>query len=354
MVWNMACTAARRTLGMLLLLLPSAITEAGQAGPYDQVGVRRMAVLVPERGVELEATIWYPAAAGGIATKVGDNAVFQGAPARLDAPIADGSWPLILLSHGGLRSAPDSGAWIASRLAVAGFVVAASQPPRLEGERTRNAASEPWLRLADLSATLSALARDPALGTRLDIDAVGALGFQLGGTAALTLVGARLDQRAYAHLCDRDPAAVDCLWFAAQGIDPHAIDVAPAARSRPEPRVRAVVAVDPELAEGLEPVSLTTIAASVLIIDIGGVEARASEPDGSSLARAIPGADDALISDASPFSALNPCKPKGAAILREERDEAVCSDGRRPRVEVHAVLAEMTAAFFVAHLKNGR
>ncbi len=356
MVWNMACAAVRRTLGILLVLpLSSAITEAGQAGAHDQVGVRRMAVLAPDRGVELEATVWYPAAAGGVATKVGDNAVFQGAAARWDAPIADGPWPLIVLSHGGLRSAPDSGAWIASRLAAAGFVVAAPQPPRLEGERINNVASEPWLRLADLSATLSALARDPILGTRLDMDAVGALGFQLGGTAALMLVGARLERRAYAHLCDRDPAALDCPWFAAQGIDLHAVDAAPAERSRSEPRVRAVIAVDPELAEALEPVSLTTIAAPVLIINIAGSDASAPAPDGSSLAGAIPGADYDLISDASPFSAFNPCKPNGAAILREEGgEEAVCSDGRRPRAEVHAVLADVTAAFFLAHLKNGR
>jgi hypothetical protein len=74
-----------------------------------------MAVLAPERGEMLDATVWYPAAAGARAVLVGDNSGFQGAPARQDAPVADSSFPLVLLAHGGLRSAADSGAWIAAR-----------------------------------------------------------------------------------------------------------------------------------------------------------------------------------------------------------------------------------------------
>ena len=219
------------------------------------VGIRKLVVLAPERGVMLNVTAWYPARAGGTAVTVGDNAVFQGAPARQDAPIADGSYPLILLSHGGLRSAPDSGAWIASRLAAQGFVVAEPSPPRLEREHARDAPNELWLRPADLSATLRALGSDPTLRTRLDAKAIGVLGFQLGGTAALGLVGARINGQLYARSCDPGRAAMDCTWFARNGIDLHGVDIALAERSNIDRRVRAAIAVDPELSEEFDPAS---------------------------------------------------------------------------------------------------
>jgi hypothetical protein len=77
--------------------------------------------------------------------------------------------------------------------------------------------------------------------------------------------------------------------------------------------------------------------------------------EASRLARAIPGANLDTVTNAIHFSAFNLCKPQGPAILREDGDdEVLCDDGQRPRIEVNAVLAEMTAAFFRAHLQRAR
>lgn len=199
----------RSAIGIVLLSVTSAVAHGTNAAPLDTAGVRSMTVLAPERGMMRDVRVWYSAGAAGTAVSVGDNAVFQGAPARQDAAIAAGSFPLVLLAHGGLRSAPDSGAWIASRLATEGFVVAVPHPPQLAPE-------ELWLRPADLSATLTAVASDPTLWSRLDTQAVGVLGFQLGGTAALALVGARIDGQRYARSCDRGETGMDCAWFASK------------------------------------------------------------------------------------------------------------------------------------------
>jgi predicted dienelactone hydrolase len=269
--------------------------------------------------------------------------------------MADGSFPLILLSHGGLRSAPDSGAWIAARLAAQGFVVAEPNPPRLEPEHARDAPNELWLRPADLSATLTALGSDPTLRTRLDAKAIGVLGFQLGGTAALGLVGARINGQLYARSCEAERAAMDCTWFAKNGIDLHGVDIALAGRSNIDWGVRAAIAVDPELSEEIDPASLMEISAPVRVISLGQPDAIRPALEALRLARTIPGATYDIVTDAIHFSAFNPCKPKGPAILREEGDgEALCNDGQGPRLEVHALLAGMTAAFFRAHLQLGR
>jgi predicted dienelactone hydrolase len=348
-------SSAQTAVRILSLLITSAVAPVAGADPFGTVGVRSITVPAPERGMTLDVRVWYPAGAGGTAVEVGDNAVFHGAPARQDAAIADGSFPVVLLAHGGLRSAPDSGAWIASRLAAEGFVVAVPRPPRLEGARVRDALQELWLRPADLSATLTAVENDPALGPRLDTNAVGALGFQLGGTAALALIGARIDGQRYARSCDRGRTGIDCAWFASNGVDLHGIDLALAERSNLDRRVYAAVAVDPELSEYFDPASLVAIGVPVQLINLGAPDAIRPELDASSLARAIPGASHDTVEDAIDFSSFNLCKPQGSAILRQEGDDAaLCDDGRRPRPDVHALLAQMTASFFRAHLRSGR
>jgi predicted dienelactone hydrolase len=259
----------RCTTAIVLLLVTSTGADLTNAAPLDKVGVRSMSVLARKRGMMLDVRVWYPAGAGGTAVSVGDNAVFQGVPARQDAAIADGSFPLVLLAHGGLRSAPDSGAWIASRLATEGFVVAVPHPPPLEGARATDAPEELWLRPADLSATLTAVESDPILRSRLDPKAVGVLGFQLGGTAALALVGARINAQHYARSCDRGETGMDCAWFAGNGIDLHGIDIALAGRANLDPLIHAAMAVDPELSEYFDPASLGAISVPVEIVTLG-------------------------------------------------------------------------------------
>lgn len=259
---------------------------------------------------------------------------------------------MVLLAHGGLRSAPDSGAWIAARLAAEGFVVVAPQPPRLDQERAKDAPKELWLRPADLSAALTAVASDPALGARLDAQAIGVLGFQLGGSAALALVGARIDGQRYAGLCDQG-GSTDCAWFARHDVDLHDVDAALAERPGIDGRIRAAVAVDPEWSDVFEPASLAEIAAPVLVMNLGSRAAIQLASDGSSLAHAIPGARYDIVADASPFSAFNLCQPRGPAILREEGDDAaICEDGQRPRAEVQGLLAAMIVAFLRAHVRS--
>jgi predicted dienelactone hydrolase len=76
---------------------------------------------------------------------------------------------------------------------------------------------------------------------------------------------------------------MDCAWFASNGIDLHSIDLARAERSHPDRRVRAAVAVDPELSDDFDPASLSATSAPVQVINLGEpdsirVELEASSP----------------------------------------------------------------------------
>ena len=268
--------------------------------------------------------------------------VFEGLPARRDAAIADGRFPVVLLAHGGLRAAPNQSGWIAADLASRGMIVAVVPPPRPASAEA--AVAEIWLRPADLSAALTALEADPDAAAHAAPGQAAVVGFFLGGTAALALAGARLDAASYARSCDPPAQSPDCAWFAAAGVDLHAVDAAQVTRSGLDARIGTVVAVDPELTSSLAPESLSGIAAKTAVFNLGAPGTIAPHLDAASLQVALPGATYAALPDATPFSAMASCTSRGAEILNSEgEDDAICREDAAARERTHARLADMIA-----------
>lgn len=324
-----------------------AATAIPSAMANDKIGVRDMTVSAPERGSEITATVWYPAGAEGVPVLVGDNAVFKGTPAHRDAPVAQGPFPVILLSHGGLRAAPNQDSWIASQLAAQGFVVAVPHPPGPMQLKALDAPREMWLRPADLSATLTALERDPVLFGKIDPQKIGVLGFRLGGTSALALSGAQLDAGMYSKSCNTAGINPDCDWFKKKRVDLHKVSAKMLERSNLDPRVKSVVVVDPELAEVFTPASLSGISVPAQVISLGRGNRVASGQESAFLSKHMPLAHHEMIPHAIQFDAFSECKPKGAAILQEEEgDGSLCTAGPQSRTTVHALLTGMITGTF--------
>jgi predicted dienelactone hydrolase len=341
-----------RAIGILAAaMIPTIATLPVMAA--DLVGIRSLAVPVPARHGTLTATIWYPALPGGTPAMIGESKIFVGVSASKDAPLAAGSHPLILLSEGGLRSAPNLGAWLAADLAARGFIVVTAPPPDLTADKVQSIAAEIWLRPADLSASLDAVLGDPVLSRRIIMDRVAVLGMQLGGTSALALAGARLDPDSYRRSCDQGGVGLDCSWFARNGVDLHKLDGGALARSHFDPRIKAIVAIDPEQTKSFTPASLGAINVPVAIINLGAIGQIAPALDASQMQQQITDASYATLADATQFSGFSSCTTKGTAILRAEgEDERICQDdGKHPRDEIHHQLASRVAAFLERNLE---
>lgn len=339
---------------LLPALLVVAMLVTPTAAYADRIGVRSMSISAPERETPIDVTLWYPAGSGGQPVLIGDSAVFVGVRAYRDAAVAEGSFPVVLLSYGGLRAAPDLDGWIASRLAAQGYVVAALRRPRPVTIDVSVTPREIWLRPADLSATLTALEGDPSWTGKIDAERVAVLGMQHGGTSALALAGARIDPSAYRRSCDAGEAGLDCAWFKKNGIDLHDVDLSTAGRSNLDPRVKAAITIDPELTQVFTTESLSGISIPVDIINLGLQGVTLPALDAAELKARIPEASYAQIPDATRFDAFGECKAKGAAILREEgEDENLCEGGTSRRAEIHAQLAAMISAALKRHLQIG-
>jgi len=113
---------------LIIVCLISIGTPAKADGP---VGVRSLSVDVPERAQAVTATVWYPAGEGGQLVNIGGNAVFEGVAGMQDAPIAEGNFPVVLISLGGLRAAPNLAGWIGADLAARGLIAVVVPPARL-------------------------------------------------------------------------------------------------------------------------------------------------------------------------------------------------------------------------------
>ncbi len=108
-------------------------------------------------GRPLSLSIWYPSQERASGS-VGGNAVFEGAPAAADAPVPDGPFPLVVVSHGGLRSASDTGAWLSASMARAGHVVVEVNAPRPDDAAA--ALDEIWRRPEDIRRALDLVLAD--------------------------------------------------------------------------------------------------------------------------------------------------------------------------------------------------
>lgn len=334
---------------LALLLSACLLVTKTPAHASDTVGLSSLSIAVPERHGIMDITLWYPATAGGAPVLIGDSPLFKGEVAQQDAPAAAGSHPLILFSHGGLKSGPFIGAWMASRLASKGFVVAMMRQPDPHTMTSEESLHEIWLRPADLSAALTAIEEDVSLPVQIDSNRVGVLGFLVGGTSALFLAGGRLDPESFARSCGRDGTGVDCAEFARAGIDLRSVDPQSIARSHLDPRVKAAVIVDPEFGSNFAPDSLKRISIPVRLINLGPPETIWPGLRASGLEEDIPSARFDLLTDASQYSAFSECKPTGAAIIREEGEEPLCDDPTQTsRAAIHDHLAENVAVAFRA------
>ena len=316
--------------------LALALAWASPCLAQETLGVTTLHAFSGDQSRPLSLSVWYPAK-GGTPVTVGGNAVFTGVTAGRDAPLPGGLLPLVLVSHGGLRSAADSGAWLSAALARSGAIAVEVNGPR--PRVAAKAVNEIWRRPEDVHHALDALLGNPRWSAHIDRTRIAVVGFALGGTAALALAGGDFDPRAFAQSCDGPGGGPDCAWYAAQRVSLDTVDRAQLATPRRDPRITAAIAIDPEYMGVFAPGSLAAIADPVLLVTLG--------KDGvSGAAIANDGLQRASIAEATRFDAFPVCTPGGAAILAKGGGEAgLCGAPAADRTRAHAAIVARVVGF---------
>lgn len=318
------------------------------------VGVQTFQVFSKMRDQHLSVDVWYPAKQGGTLKEVGASKVFEGMPAWRDASAVKGSFPLVVLSHGSGSSVKGM-AWIAAELARAGYVVAGPNHPKTTtGDSTPEDTPKIWQRTDDLSTLISFFTSDDVWQERVDASRIGALGFSLGGAAAMEIAGARADLESYAQYCERYPSMADCHWFASgvayidqkkvsvEALNLRDVDQTLFEQSNRDPRVKTAVLIDPSVAQAFDSNSLKQINIPLAFINLGDPATVPVSVQSKELAALVPNSTLDYIKGAVHFSFLPECRDGAAAFLKTVKEtDALCDDGgQRSRFDIHQALTQ--------------
>lgn len=201
---------------------------------------------VPSYDREITVEVWYPAAEGtepggtyeGVFLRDGETQVsLQGQAAR-DAAPAEGSFPLVLISHGypGNRFLMSH---LGENLASKGYVAVSVDHPDSTYDDMNKFTSTLVNRPLDQAFVIESMANlDDEIGAITDAENTGVIGYSMGGYGALIFGGGGLSQEAVTR--DAPEAFVppqDLLDRNATGSEEHTALV--------DPRVKAIVAIGP-------------------------------------------------------------------------------------------------------------
>ena len=220
----------------ILAVATLVVVFAGASAKADGVGFRDISVEVD--GERMVAALWYPTDGDPGVTTIGPFTM----PATRNAPVGEGRYGLVLLSHGtggGRLNHRDT----AIRLAESGYIVAA---PEHAGDSWRDGSfsgtSANWHRRPrQLSAVLDRVLGDAELGPHIDPARIGAVGHSAGGYSVLALIGGRAELALLARHCTKrraqDPEF--CAYGRPGGRDDETMS------DPSDQRIAAVVAVAP-------------------------------------------------------------------------------------------------------------
>ncbi|UTV29179.1 alpha/beta hydrolase family protein [Photobacterium atrarenae] len=326
-------------LGMLML------SFSVNAGDSTEIGLQVKRIYSPDRQRDVEIYYWYPTHAQGASETFGESKVFLSTDVIRDAEIAPGQYPVVLLSHGGMRSAFVHTGWIAAALVKQGYMVVVPKPPGFDALQPQSAPYELVRRPSDISLALSSLKQHPALDQYVDHSRVFGAGFFLGGTAMMTLAGAKVSPDAYKASCEHAGVNIDCQWFSANQVDFTAIRDELIAGTTTDPRIKSYVVINPELTQTFDEQSLKAISVPVAVLDLSG-SAKAALAPAKSLSE-IPQLKLSRVSAATPYSAFSRCSEIGLQILAAEGADDICKEpGAVTRAAHHRkIIDEMIEVF---------
>ncbi|WP_447785738.1 alpha/beta hydrolase family protein [Pseudomonas germanica] len=339
----------KKSLGALLLICLSSHVFADNR----PVGFQYATLADPRNERPLEMVVWYPSATTDATPQLfGDNPVFVGAPAVLDAPAAKGEHPLVVISHGNGGSWINQ-TWLASALAHQGYIVAAvNHPGTTSRDRSPQAAAQLWQRPVDLSRAIDAVTAQPGKFGTVAKDRIAVIGHSLGGWTVLESGGARFDPKRFADDCKVQTQLISCTAYQQMNTESTAQSKAQLAADWRDKRITAVVSLDLGLSRGMTDASLATYPVPILVI-AAGVPSKElpAQLESVDLAKRLPKTSSRFveISDASHFTFMAICKPGAVAILDKDvpGDSIICTDGEggRPRAVIQQQVISLITGF---------
>ncbi|WP_261375751.1 alpha/beta hydrolase family protein [Yersinia frederiksenii] len=297
-----------------------------------------------QRHRQLDTVIYYPTSEQGKPSLLGKNAVFQGTSVLFNAALANGHFPLIILSHGSGGN-NTSLAWLADKLVQQGIVVVASNHP---GTTTGNSipaqSAQLWLQTEDISFVISKLLSDPHWKTVLDNQPIGVIGHSKGGYSAIAALGATLSLPRFVAGCQQQPAQPNCQFYTRARVKLDSLPVEKFEGNYADRRLDFAIALDPGMVPFYQNSSLSHLTAPLLLINAHYF----ISPDASvNLAGAKwvkqlnqPNITAITLANSGHFDFLPICQPAAGTILAAEGESFICATPAIEREQLHQQITQ--------------
>ena len=337
-------------LGVGLSTLNKRIT----ASENPTTGMRDFAIK-DNNARKLEGTLWYPASPDARVKRQHSNGVWVGVDVAKKGEPIEGTFPLVVLSHGMYGKARNQN-WLAHDLVQQGYIaVTLNHPGTSTWLREVDDARQIWERPKDVSRTISYLLESHDLGVQIDPNRVYVAGHSLGGMTTVQLAGGRYAPEQIDEICKSDPSELICelteMWQLGQTQQ----DREAMSQDLRDPRIKAVAVLDLGGTQTFSPESLAAITTPMLVIGAPKDVQESLDLDRESrkLVSMLPEETTTYMEPASlsHFDFLGTCTEKAIPILEDEvpGDGYICFDGTQERTEDHAIVSSALIDFFAKH-----
>lgn len=324
-------------LFLILILFGFFITTVSAESVNDkQVKVAVTKLSVSDNDRPLEGHIWYPSTDAAEEKINQGNPVWESYPVIQDAKLATGSFPLVIISHGSFGNSQNQ-AWLATRLAKSGTIVATPNHPGTSTFlRDPEARRKLWERPKDISRTITFLLNSSKFGKHIDKSKITIIGHSLGGFDAMLLAGARYNKETYDKFCRDHAKSIDCDLLTQWGVAANIHSQKKMEASLVDTRISSVIIFDLGGTQSFTKVSLSNITLPILILAAGHNLAEMNiDHESRALVASLPSKSVKYyeMEKLSHFDFLGVCKPEALNILKEEdpRDAIICIDGGEKR-----------------------
>lgn len=319
---------------------PASAPPSPPAAPTPRgVGVITLQGRDPLTNAPLPLAFFYPSknAPPDAVTEVGSYRI----QAARNAPLADGRFPLVVVSHGHQGSM-----WghhdLCEALARHGYVVGAAEHIG-DSFRDQSAFGTDRMLLGrayQASTVIDTALADPAIGPHVDPARIGTAGFSAGGYTSLLLLGAKPDFTRLAGYCQRHPKDAE---FCSHG---EVEKTVASPRPTADPRVRAAFVMAP-LGVFFGPDAFDAVKAPVFLYWATADEVLPPAENAQTVEHGLRTlVESRPVKGAGHFVFLPPCNPELVSSFPD-----LCRDPPGvDRAALHAKLAEDAKAFFDSKL----
>ncbi len=252
---------------------------------------------------------------------LGEHKLFISEKFAFEKKILNSRFPVVLLSHGGLRSSNNQINWLAKYLASNGYIVLLTKAKNLD---TKSVIYEPLFRVNDMNIAYKHLSKQAFFKNHLDDKNINIVSFLLGATSSLLYVGVTFDFKKYINQCRSIKKSMDCLWYEKNKISFTNFDTSLVKKVIPLANVKKLILFDTELSTLFNKKSLEGLTQNILIINLAN---NISLLDNNKLQNNIKNSKYTKVLNSNVFSSFSLCSKKGKKILKGDKNNPnLCSN----------------------------